>query len=217
MPRSAADVLAYAGDGAGSGRPPKRKLALFVGYVGSRYNGLQLSSGEGVNGVVTVEGVLRDALLSVEGGGLSEDNAEDFLRKVNWRRSSRTDKGVHSLCTVLSFKCELWPEAAALADAYQGALNDAVGASDKCAELAALAQASGDGTGGGDANGSGDGPSEGGSSVTVSESDITLQVAAAASRRLVGAASAGGSASAGSPASLRGSASGKGSKSARIQ
>ena len=185
QPPSAERARRGRGDGAGSGRPPKRKLALFVGYVGSRYNGLQLSSGEGVNGVVTVEGVLRDALLSVEGGGLSEDNAEDFLRKVNWRRSSRTDKGVHSLCTVLSFKCELWPEAAALADAYQGALNDAVGASDKCAELAALAQASGDGTGGGDANGSGDGPSEGGSSVTVSESDIAEASAALSAAQVV--------------------------------
>lgn len=122
-------------DGPGSGRPPKRKVALFVGYVGSAYRGLQLSSGEGQNGVVTVEGVLRQALLAA--GGLSDANAEDMVRKANWKRSSRTDKGVHSTMTVLSLKMELWPAVHELADEYQAALDGAVAA----AEVKALATA----------------------------------------------------------------------------
>jgi hypothetical protein len=44
-----------------------------------------------------VEGVLERALF--EAGMISEANYGDF-RKTKWARSSRTDKGVHSLCTV---------------------------------------------------------------------------------------------------------------------
>ena len=47
--------------------------------------------------VATVEGVLEKALF--EAGMISPANYGDF-RKTKWARSSRTDKGVSSLCTV---------------------------------------------------------------------------------------------------------------------
>jgi hypothetical protein len=45
----------------------------------------------------TIEGVLEKALF--EAGLISPSNYGDF-KKTKWSRSSRTDKGVHSLCTV---------------------------------------------------------------------------------------------------------------------
>lgn len=42
-------------------------------------------------------------------GAIADANAGD-INKIGWSRSSRTDKGVHSTGTVVSFKCRLHPE-----------------------------------------------------------------------------------------------------------
>lgn len=90
----------------------KRKVALFVGYDGTHYRGLQmqpsqmhLSSLEGHS--KTIEEVLEEAIFT--SGGILESNRGN-LGKVGWSRSSRTDKRVHSLSTVISMKLECDPD-----------------------------------------------------------------------------------------------------------
>lgn len=79
----------------------KRKVAMWVGYVGTHYKGLQIqrtsASGQ------TIEEELERAIFRA--GGILESNFGN-LEKIRWMRSSRTDKGVHSLSTVISFKME---------------------------------------------------------------------------------------------------------------
>jgi tRNA U38,U39,U40 pseudouridine synthase TruA len=69
----------------------KRKMALTLGYVGTKYYGLQIDT---KNNISTVEKAILQALLSA--GCVSERNAEDLV-KIGWSRSSRTDKGESTL------------------------------------------------------------------------------------------------------------------------
>lgn len=80
----------------------KRKCALVVGYVGSNYSGLQLD--EKNNALKFIEGELRDALVRVS--AISETNSMS-LAKIDWSRSSRTDKGVHASKVIISVKLEI--------------------------------------------------------------------------------------------------------------
>lgn len=73
-----------------------------VGYVGINYRGLQLQRDE--NELSTVENELEKAIFKA--GGIRDSNYGD-LHKIAWARSSRTDKGVHSLATMVSFKMEI--------------------------------------------------------------------------------------------------------------
>lgn len=90
----------------GSGTTPtkfiKRKCALVVGYVGSNYTGLQLD--EKNTALKFIEGELRDALVRVS--AISEANSMS-LSKIDWSRSSRTDKGVHASKVIISMKLEI--------------------------------------------------------------------------------------------------------------
>ncbi|KAL6507011.1 hypothetical protein OROHE_022146 [Orobanche hederae] len=80
----------------------KKKVVMRVGYVGSDYRGLQIQRDE--HGLSTIEGELEKAIFRA--GGIRESNFGD-LHKVRWARSSRTDKGVHSLATMISLKLEI--------------------------------------------------------------------------------------------------------------
>ncbi|XP_073291608.1 putative tRNA pseudouridine synthase isoform X1 [Primulina huaijiensis] len=80
----------------------KKKVVMRVGYVGSDYRGLQIQRDE--HAFSTVEGELEKAIFST--GGIRESNFGD-LHKIGWARSSRTDKGVHSLATMISLKMEI--------------------------------------------------------------------------------------------------------------
>ena len=71
----------------------KRKVAIVGGYKGTGYHGLQLN-----NNVNTIEDEIRRAVF--EAGAMRESNFED-LGKIDWARSSRTDKGVHASCIVV--------------------------------------------------------------------------------------------------------------------
>lgn len=89
-----------------------------VGYVGTNYRGLQIQRDSG--SLITIEDELEKAILKA--GGMLESNYGN-LHKLGWRRSSRTDKGVHSLATVIAMKMEIpdgaWeedPDGIALAD-----------------------------------------------------------------------------------------------------
>ncbi|XP_042018311.1 putative tRNA pseudouridine synthase [Salvia splendens] len=80
----------------------KKKVVMRVGYVGSDYRGLQIQRSE--PDILTIEGELEKAIFKV--GGIRESNFGD-LNKIRWARSSRTDKGVHSLATMIAFKMEI--------------------------------------------------------------------------------------------------------------
>ena len=77
----------------------KRKVAMFVAYLGKDYQGMQRNPD-----AVTIEATLERAL--VESGGVSDLNAGSFS-KVSWSRSARTDKGVSALGQVVSLKLML--------------------------------------------------------------------------------------------------------------
>lgn len=72
----------------------KRKVVIVGGYMGKDYHGLQLN-----DNVQTIESELRHAVF--QAGAMRKSNFED-LSKIDWARSSRTDKGVHAGCIVFS-------------------------------------------------------------------------------------------------------------------
>jgi tRNA pseudouridine(38-40) synthase len=79
----------------------KRKVALTIGYQGSKYYGLQFDIREEFP---TIEAELEKALFKL--GCIRESNHKD-LSKISWSRSSRTDKHVHSARLVISTKLEI--------------------------------------------------------------------------------------------------------------
>ncbi|KAL3850547.1 hypothetical protein ACJIZ3_012429 [Penstemon smallii] len=80
----------------------KKKVVMRVGYVGSDYRGLQIQRDQPE--LSTIEGELEKAIFRA--GGIRDSNYGD-LNKIGWARSSRTDKGVHSLATMISLKLEV--------------------------------------------------------------------------------------------------------------
>ncbi|XP_071737990.1 putative tRNA pseudouridine synthase [Rutidosis leptorrhynchoides] len=79
----------------------KKKVVMRVGYVGTDYRGLQMQKDDSVS---TIEKELETAIYKA--GGIRDSNYGD-LNKIGWARSSRTDKGVHSLSTMISLKMEI--------------------------------------------------------------------------------------------------------------
>lgn len=103
----------------------KRKVALHVAYCGTGFQGESLTVSwqgftsdraksqdvqsymrfplaglqlqRGVEDITTIEAALEDAI--GKAGGILESN-RGALHKIDWSRSSRTDKGVHSCSTV---------------------------------------------------------------------------------------------------------------------
>jgi len=85
------------------GKWPKRKVALVIGYVGTKYSGLQLND----NPIPSIEFVLENALYKAK---CIADSNHGSLAKIGWSRSSRTDKGVHCARMVISAKLLLKPD-----------------------------------------------------------------------------------------------------------
>ena len=83
--------------GDGNNVKKKKKIALFFGYNGDGYQGMQRNPG-----AKTIEDDLESAI--VKAGGIAESNSGDF-NKVHWNRAARTDKGVSAVGQVVSFKC----------------------------------------------------------------------------------------------------------------
>jgi len=86
-------------------RLAKRKVAVFFGYCGSGYSGLQVNPG-----VKTIEGDIFDAFCRA--GAVSADNAVN-PNKVQLQRAARTDRGVHAAGNLLTLKLILEPPALA--------------------------------------------------------------------------------------------------------
>ena len=84
----------------------KKPAALLVGYAGGSFRGNTVNH-ELPRGS-TVDDVLEDALFAA--GGVKTSNYRSrALARLKWSRSSRTDKGVSSLATVVSLRLELDP------------------------------------------------------------------------------------------------------------
>ncbi|KAI1942418.1 tRNA pseudouridine synthase 1 [Ophidiomyces ophidiicola] len=77
-------------------RRPKRKVAVLLGYSGTGYHGMQMSTKER-----TIEGEIFPALVAA--GAISKANAMD-PKKSSFVRCARTDKGVHAAGNVVSLK-----------------------------------------------------------------------------------------------------------------
>ncbi|RLN97384.1 hypothetical protein BBJ28_00017877 [Nothophytophthora sp. Chile5] len=71
------------------GKLVKRKVAIVSGYMGTGYHGVQMN-----DDVQTIEDELRNAIFKA--GAMRESNFED-LGKIDWSRSSRTDKGENAV------------------------------------------------------------------------------------------------------------------------
>ena len=82
-------------------RLAKRKVAIFFGYCGTDYSGLQVNPG-----VKTIEGDIFDAFCRA--GAVSKENAVN-PNKVGLRRAARTDRGVHAAGNLLTLKVILEP------------------------------------------------------------------------------------------------------------
>ncbi|CCF60589.1 hypothetical protein KAFR_0K02340 [Kazachstania africana CBS 2517] len=77
-------------------RQPKHKVALMIGYCGDNYHGMQYNAD-----VQTIEGALFRALC--QAGAISKANSTNF-NKNKFMRTTRTDKGVHAVCNLISLK-----------------------------------------------------------------------------------------------------------------
>ncbi|WFD29584.1 tRNA pseudouridine(38-40) synthase [Malassezia sp. CBS 17886] len=103
---------AAAAESAQRERKRKRKVAIFFGYCGSDYSGLQVCvHGAGVltarnPGVRTIEGDIFDAFCRA--GAVSAENAVN-PNKVQLQRAARTDRGVHAAGNLLTLKLMLEP------------------------------------------------------------------------------------------------------------
>lgn len=81
----------------------KRKVALFLSYVGHGYQGMQRNPG-----AKTIEDDLFRAIH--QAGGISEANADEKgFQKIHWTRAARTDKGVSAIGQVVSLMMVLHP------------------------------------------------------------------------------------------------------------
>lgn len=78
----------------------KRKVALTVGFVGSKYYGMQFNAHSEMSLPTIEEEVLR----SLHTAGYISDMNANKPTKVKLSRASRTDKGVHAVRTVLTLK-----------------------------------------------------------------------------------------------------------------
>ncbi|KAI5292409.1 tRNA pseudouridine synthase 1, partial [Ascosphaera acerosa] len=77
-------------------RRPKKKVAVMIGYSGSGYHGMQMTTTE-----KTIESDLFTAFVAA--GAISKANAAD-PKKSSLVRCARTDKGVHAAGNVVSLK-----------------------------------------------------------------------------------------------------------------
>lgn len=78
----------------------KTKVALFIGYNGCSFLGLQYQR----DTANTVENLLHKTLC--DQGFVLKTNM-DNLRRIKWSRAGRTDKKVHALCNGISLNLEL--------------------------------------------------------------------------------------------------------------
>jgi tRNA pseudouridine38-40 synthase len=77
----------------------KKRVAMLLGYVGTRYGGFQMNENQR-----TIQAELELALFRAKFIGASNFG---YTHKYGWSTSGRTDKGVHACAQVVSLKIEL--------------------------------------------------------------------------------------------------------------
>jgi|JI6StandDraft_1071083.scaffolds.fasta_scaffold09590_1 tRNA pseudouridine38-40 synthase len=85
----------------------KARLALFIGYTGEEYNGMQWQKEAHVR---TIE---NELVRKLHGEALLRtDSFIELVKLYKWSRAARTDKGVHALINgvscVFSLKDDFW-------------------------------------------------------------------------------------------------------------
>lgn len=79
----------------------KRKVAMLLAYRGANYQGMQRNPG-----AITIEGELEQALFRAD--AIAQCNFGD-MRKVDWMRAARTDKGVSAIGQIVSARLVIDP------------------------------------------------------------------------------------------------------------
>ncbi|CAJ1963558.1 unnamed protein product [Cylindrotheca closterium] len=78
----------------------KRKVALLLGFVGTKYAGFQINGGQ--------RSIQAEIELALYRAGMISDMNFGKPHKYSWSMSARTDKGVHACAQVCSLKVELF-------------------------------------------------------------------------------------------------------------
>lgn len=78
---------------------PKRKIVLFIGFIGKQYSGMQMNKDRD-----TIQARIELALYKAR---MIKHSNFGLPNKYSWSNSARTDKGVHSCAQVCSVKAEL--------------------------------------------------------------------------------------------------------------
>ena len=80
----------------------KRKVAMLIGYKGTKYGGFQINPGQR-----TLQSEIELALYTA---GLIRKENFGYPQKYGWSTSGRTDKGVHAAAQTISCKIEMAPD-----------------------------------------------------------------------------------------------------------
>lgn len=99
----------------------KRKVAMLIGYKGTKYGGFQINIGQR-----TLQSEIEFALYKV--GFLRVENF-GYPQKYSWSTSGRTDKGVHAAAQTISCKIELEDDATTM-DTVRERMNAALEGTD---------------------------------------------------------------------------------------
>lgn len=91
---------------------PMRTYCMAFGYDGSDYHGMQIQMRDNrkVEELKTIEGEMEECLERLDMFIVSnEERCEQggLLKRIKWSRVGRTDKGVHSVCQVVSFRAKI--------------------------------------------------------------------------------------------------------------
>ncbi|KAH8738539.1 hypothetical protein FG386_001921 [Cryptosporidium ryanae] len=104
---------------------PLRTYCMIFGYDGTGYHGMQIQmrNNKKVDEIETIEGEIESCFEKLNIFYVNEDinkcksrrskigernvTEDNFLKKIRWSRVGRTDKGVHSVCQVVSFRAKI--------------------------------------------------------------------------------------------------------------
>jgi len=98
---------------------PKRQVLLICQYLGTGYHGSTWNTDK-----PAIENTVHDAI--AKAGGIEEKRNLGDMKKLNWSRSSRTDKGVHAALNVFSMRISMFDDTEKMIIAINGNLSDTI-------------------------------------------------------------------------------------------
>mmetsp|Transcript_13146 Transcript_13146/g.18604 ORF Transcript_13146/g.18604 Transcript_13146/m.18604 type:complete len:606 (-) Transcript_13146:48-1865(-) len=108
-------------------RNVKRKVALFLAFVGTEYGGFQMNINQ-----KTLQAQIELALFRAN---MLSDTNFGFPHKYSWSNSARTDKGVHACAQVCSVKLEIPHEMVESMDMVREAINEHLPCDIRCLDV----------------------------------------------------------------------------------